>query len=59
MEHFNRNGYHGTTIRSIAGDVGCSLPMIYYYPNNKKSCLMRSSRGITFVAEQTELSLNR
>jgi len=36
VEHFNRNGYHGTTIRSIAGDVGCSLPMIYYYYKNKK-----------------------
>lgn len=36
VEHFNRNGYHGTTIRGIAGDVGCSLPMIYYYYKNKK-----------------------
>lgn len=36
VEHFNRNGYHGTTIRSIARDVGCSLPMIYYYYSSKK-----------------------
>ncbi len=36
VELFNRNGFHGTTIRSIAGDVGCSLPMIYYYYKNKK-----------------------
>ncbi|MDI9375256.1 MAG: TetR/AcrR family transcriptional regulator, partial [Thermotogota bacterium] len=36
VEHFNRNGYHGTTIRNIANDVGCSLPMIYYYYKNKK-----------------------
>ena len=36
VEHFNRDGYHGTTIRNIAKDVGCSLPMIYYYYNNKK-----------------------
>jgi len=36
VEHFNRNGYHGTTIRNIAKDVNCSLPMIYYYYNNKK-----------------------
>ena len=36
VEHFNRDGYHGTTIRGIAGDVGCSLPMIYYYYKNKK-----------------------
>ena len=36
VEHFDRNGFHGTTIRSIAGDVGCSLPMIYYYYRNKQ-----------------------
>ena len=36
VDHFNRHGYHGTTIRNIAKDVNCSLPMIYYYFNNKK-----------------------
>jgi AcrR family transcriptional regulator len=36
VEHFNKNGYYGTTIRNIAKDVNCSLPMIYYYYNNKK-----------------------
>lgn len=36
VDHFNKNGYHGTTIRKIASDVGCSLPMIYYYYKNKK-----------------------
>ncbi|HHV63534.1 MAG TPA: TetR/AcrR family transcriptional regulator [Peptococcaceae bacterium] len=36
VEHFNSNGYHGTTIRNIAKDVNCSLPMIYYYYRNKK-----------------------
>jgi AcrR family transcriptional regulator len=36
VEHFNRNGYHGTTIRNIAHEVNCSLPMIYYYYKNKK-----------------------
>jgi len=36
VEHFNTNGYHGTTIRKIAKDVNCSLPMIYYYYQNKK-----------------------
>lgn len=36
VEHFNANGYHGTTIRNIAKDVNCSLPMIYYYYKNKK-----------------------
>ena len=36
VEHFNRDGYHGATIRNIAKDVGCSLPMVYYYYNSKK-----------------------
>lgn len=36
VDHFDNNGYHGTTIRGIAKDVKCSLPMIYYYYNNKK-----------------------
>ena len=36
VKHFNINGYHGTTIRNIAKEVSCSLPMIYYYYKNKK-----------------------
>ncbi|MPM07773.1 hypothetical protein SDC9_54081 [bioreactor metagenome] len=36
VEHFNSCGYHGTTIRNIASEVNCSLPMIYYYYKNKK-----------------------
>ncbi|MDD3997970.1 MAG: TetR/AcrR family transcriptional regulator [Sphaerochaetaceae bacterium] len=36
VEHFNTHGYHGTTIRNIANEVGCSLPMVYYYYKSKK-----------------------
>ena len=36
VEYFNNSGYHGTTIRNIAKDVECSLPMIYYYYKSKK-----------------------
>lgn len=36
VSHFDRNGYFGTTTRQIAADVGCSLPMIYYYYKSKK-----------------------
>ncbi len=36
VDHFNTNGYHGSTIRQIANEVNCSLPMIYYYFKNKK-----------------------
>ena len=48
IEHFNKNGYHGTTIRNIAREVNCSLPMIYYYYNSKKTCLMKLSQKIIF-----------
>ena len=46
VEHFDRNGYHGTTIRNIAEDVDCSLPMIYYYYNSKKELFDESSKGL-------------
>jgi AcrR family transcriptional regulator len=36
VEHFNRAGYHGATIRTIAKEADCSLPMIYYYYKSKK-----------------------
>jgi AcrR family transcriptional regulator len=36
VDHFNKDGYHGATIRNIARDVDCSLPMVYYYFNSKK-----------------------
>jgi len=36
VEHFNNSGYHGSTIRNIAKEAGCSLPMVYYYYKSKK-----------------------
>lgn len=36
VDHFNNDGYHGATIRNIAKDVNCSLPMVYYYFKSKK-----------------------
>lgn len=36
VEHFNISGYYGSTIRNIAREVNCSLPMIYYYYKSKK-----------------------
>lgn len=36
VDYFNRDGYHGTTIRNIARDAGCSLPMVNYYYKSKK-----------------------
>lgn len=36
VNHFNKDGYHGATIRNIANEVQCSLPMVYYYYKSKK-----------------------
>lgn len=36
VEHFNKDGYHGATIRNIASEAQCSLPMVYYYYKSKK-----------------------
>jgi AcrR family transcriptional regulator len=49
VEHFNNDGYHGTTIRNTARDVDCSLPMIYCYYNNKKELfdeIIKKSTGL-------------
>ncbi len=37
VEIFSEKGFHGTTIREIAKRAECSLPMLYYYYNNKNS----------------------
>jgi len=36
VDHFNRDGYHGATVRNIARDAGCSLPMVNYYFKSKQ-----------------------
>jgi len=36
VDHFDAEGYHGATIRNIAREAGCSLPMINYYFKSKK-----------------------
>jgi AcrR family transcriptional regulator len=55
VEHFNANGYYGTTIRNIAKDMNCSLPMIYYYFKNKKELFDEIIKNEFFnvIKEQT------
>jgi len=36
VRQFNEHGYYGATIRNLAREVGCSLPMIYYHYQNKR-----------------------
>ncbi|MTD13855.1 TetR family transcriptional regulator [Nakamurella sp. YIM 132087] len=39
LEAFNENGYHGTSVRDIAGRVGVTVPVLYYYHDNKEGIL--------------------
>lgn len=36
VDHFDQYGYFGATIRNIAADAKCSLPMVYYYYKSKQ-----------------------
>jgi AcrR family transcriptional regulator len=33
---FSEKGFHGTSMRELASAASCSLPMLYYYYNNKE-----------------------
>ncbi|MFJ6061773.1 TetR/AcrR family transcriptional regulator [Streptomyces tendae] len=39
MEAFNEHGYHGTSVRNIAGRVGVTVPALYYHYENKQALL--------------------
>lgn len=39
MEAFNEHGYHGTSVRGIAGRVGVTVPALYYHYENKQALL--------------------
>ncbi|MFF7333546.1 TetR/AcrR family transcriptional regulator [Streptomyces sp. NPDC090306] len=39
MEAFNEHGYHGTSVRDIAGRVGVTVPTLYYHYANKQALL--------------------
>ncbi|NBM14720.1 TetR/AcrR family transcriptional regulator [Streptomyces sp. GC420] len=39
MEAFNEHGYHGTSVRDIAGRVGVTVPALYYHYENKQALL--------------------
>ncbi|MDG9722627.1 MULTISPECIES: TetR/AcrR family transcriptional regulator [unclassified Streptomyces] len=39
MEAFNEQGYHGTSVRNIAGRVGVTVPALYYHYENKQALL--------------------
>lgn len=39
MEAFDEHGYHGTSVRDIAGRVGVTVPALYYHYANKQALL--------------------
>lgn len=45
LEQFREHGYHGTTVRDVAGRAGVSLPMIYYRFENKQGLLVALLEG--------------
>src|SRR4051794_33795471 len=39
LTHFQQDGYHGTTVRKIAAEVGLTMPTLYYHYGNKEGIL--------------------
>lgn len=39
LEAFSVHGYHGTTVRLIAKNVGVTMPTLYYHHENKEAIL--------------------
>ncbi len=54
VDQFDRDGYHGATIRSIAREVGCSLPMVYYYYQSKQELFHEIIRQDYFALLQRQ-----
>lgn len=40
LHHFATRGYHATSVRDIARDVGCTVPALYYHYKNKQDILV-------------------
>ena len=39
LTHLQQEGYHGTTVRRIAAEVGLTMPTLYYHYGNKEGIL--------------------
>ncbi|MGW4477919.1 TetR/AcrR family transcriptional regulator [Rhodococcus triatomae] len=40
LDLFYENGFHGTSVRDIAGRVGVAIPSLYYHHGNKEGVLL-------------------
>src|SRR6478609_9555589 len=45
-EAFYEHGFHGTTVRDIAGRVGVTVPALYYHHENKEAILLAILRAV-------------
>ena len=56
---FYEVGFHGTTVRDIAGRVGVTVPALYYHHANKEAILSALlDRSITSVIERCQQALD-
>jgi AcrR family transcriptional regulator len=56
---FYEVGFHGTTVRDIAGRVGVTVPALYYHHSNKEAILAALlDRSIRSVIERCEQALD-
>jgi AcrR family transcriptional regulator len=55
---FHEVGFHGTTVRDIAGRVGVTVPALYYHHANKEAILTALlDRSISSVIQRCEQAL--
>lgn len=52
LKHFAKRGYHATTVRAIARDVGVTIPALYYHYDSKQHMLVALLDFSMDIAEQ-------
>ncbi|MGY1846567.1 MULTISPECIES: TetR/AcrR family transcriptional regulator [unclassified Blastococcus] len=58
LDAFNEHGYHGTSVRDIAGRVGVTVPALYYHHENKEAILFALlDAGILRLTRMCEAAL--
>lgn len=58
LQRFGQYGYHATTVRMIAGDVGVTVPALYYHFENKQAMLVTLLRYASqIISEHSNAAL--
>ena len=59
LRHFAERGYHATTVRAMARDVGVTIPALYYHYDNKQHVLVALlDYSLTIVEQKVEASVD-